>query len=103
MTPGRETVCSAPVFYRGVAQSGSAFGSGPKSREFKSHRPDFEISGHLPPDGDHFLPNADHIFPDSGNFWSFRQVFGSFGHEDHWKDHLKGGCIIAPLSHFKSA
>ena len=27
-------------FFRGVAQTGSAFGSGPKSREFKSHRPD---------------------------------------------------------------
>lgn len=56
LTPGRETVCSAPVCYRGVAQSGSAFGSGPKSREFKSHRPDFENSGRLPPEGDHFFP-----------------------------------------------
>lgn len=28
------------IFFRGVAQFGSAFGSGPKGREFKSRRPD---------------------------------------------------------------
>ena len=68
LTSGRETVCSVSVFYRGVAQSGSAFGSGPKSREFKSHRPDFENSGHLPLEGDHFCPYPVYLFPTSGNF-----------------------------------
>ena len=32
------------IFYRGVAQFGSAFGSGPKGRVFKSRRPD-QIKG----------------------------------------------------------
>ena len=34
---------------RGVAQSGSAFGWGPKGRWFKSSRPDFSLESSLPP------------------------------------------------------
>ena len=38
---------SCPGCFRGVAQSGSAFGLGPKGRRFKSSHPDILILGQV--------------------------------------------------------
>ena len=74
--------------HRGVAQTGSAFGSGPKGQGFKSLRPDSFKNGRLKSEGDHYFPNKTHVFPDSGNFWSSRAALACFGNVDDNVDHF---------------